>query len=152
MAPRRCYKALAVLLGMALVGCGGESDRAASTTDGASTVAPPNLTRFLLQADEVPGLRPMLSPQTDSGPPFDPLPDGGAERLERSGYVSTTYQPAPGERIGGVSSVLLFEAEAGAPDWMAYETSDDALRHQMPGSKIERFQVSDVPGAQGWTG
>ena len=94
----------------------------------------------------------MSSPQTDSGPPFDPLPEDGAERLKRSGYVSTTYQPAQGERIGGVSSVLLFEAEAGARDWMAYETSDEALRHQMPSSKIERSQVSDVPGARGWTG
>ena len=152
MAPRTCRRAPAVLLGMLIVGCGGESDRATSTTDVATTVAPPNLTQYLLQADEVPGLKPMSSPQTDSGPPFDPLPEDGAERLERSGYVSTTYQPAQGERIGGVSSVLLFEAEAGARDWMAYETSDEALRHQMPSSKIERFQVSDVPGAHGWTG
>ena len=152
MAPRTCYKALAVLLSMAIVGCGGGSDRATSTTDEVPTVAPPNLAQYLLQADEVPGLKPMSSPQTDSGPPFDPLPEGGAERLERSGFISTTYQHAQGERIGGVSSVLLFEAEAGARDWMAYETSDEALRHQMPDSKIERFQVSDVPGAQGWTG
>ena len=152
MAPRTCRRALSVLLGMLIVGCGGESDRATSTTDVATTVAPPNLTQYLLQDDEVPGLKPVSSPQTDSGPPFDPLPEDGAERLERSGYVSTTYQPAQGERIGGVSSVLLFEAEAGARDWMAYETSDEALRAQMPSSKIERFQVSDVPGAQGWTG
>jgi hypothetical protein len=137
---------------MLIVGCGGDSDGGTSTTDAATTVAPPNLEQYLLQDDEVPGLKPMSSPQTDSGPPFDPLPEDGAERLERSGYVSTTYQPAQGERIGGVSSVLLFEAEAGARDWMAYETSDEALRHQMPSSKIERFQVSDVPGAHGWTG
>ena len=137
---------------MLIVGCGGESDRATSTTDVATTLAPPNLTRYLLQVDEVPGLEPVSSPQTDSGPPFNPLPGDGAERLERSGYVSTTYQPAQGERIGGVSTVVLFEAEAGARDWMAYETSDEALRAQMPSSKIERFQVSDVPGAQGWTG
>ena len=144
--------ALAGLLGMLIVGCGGESDRATSTTDAATTVAPLDLTRYLLQADEVPGLTPVLSPQTDSGPPFNPLPEDGAGRLERSGYVSTTFQPAQGERIGGVSSVVLFEAEAGARDWMAYETSDEALRAQMPSSRIERFQVSDVPGAHGWTG
>ena len=152
MATRTCRSALAVLLGMLMVGCGGESDRATSTTDAATTVAPPDLRQYLLQADEVPGLKPVSSPQTDSGPPFNPLPEDGAERLERSGYVSTTYQPAQGERIGGVSTVLLFEAEAGARDWMAYETSDEALRAQMPSSKIERFQVSDVPGANGWTG
>ena len=152
MAPPICRLALAVLLGMLIVGCGGESDRAASTTDAATTVAPPDLTRYLLQADEVPGLEPLSSPQTDSGPPFAPLPEDGAERLERSGYVSTTYQPAQGERIGGVSTVVLFEAEAGARDWLAYETSEEALRAQMPHSKIERFHVSGVPGAQGWTG
>ena len=152
MAPRLCSIALAVLLGMLIAGCGGESDRATSTTDAATTVAPPDLTRYLLQADEVPGLTRLSSPQTDSGPPFDPLPEDGAERLERSGYVSTTYQPAQGERIGGVSTVVLFEAEAGARDWMAYETSEEALRAQMPHSKVERFQVSDVPGARGWTG
>ena len=152
MATRTCRSALAVLLGMLVVGCGGESDRATSTTDAATTVAPPDLRQYLLQADEVPGLTPVLSPQTDSGPPFNPLPEDGAERLERTGYVSTTYQPAQGERIGGVSSVLLFEAEAGARDWMAYETSDEALRAQLPSSKIERFQASDVPGAHGWTG
>ena len=152
MATRTCRSALAVLLGMLMVGCGGESDRATSTTDAATTVAPPDLRQYLLQADEVPGLKPVSSPQTDSGPPFNPLPEDGAERLERSGYVSATYQPAQGERIGGVSTVLLFEAEAGARDWMAYETSDEALRAQMPSSKIERFQVSDVPGANGWTG
>ncbi len=55
----------------------------------------------------------------------------GAERLERGGYVSTTYQPAQGRRIGGVSTVVLFDAGAGARDWMAYETSEDALRAQM---------------------
>jgi hypothetical protein len=152
MAARTYHIALAGLIGMLIVGCGGDSDRGTSTTDAATTVAPPNLEQYLLQDDEVPGLKPMSSPQTDSGPPFDPLPQDGAERLKRSGYVSTTYQPAQGERIGGVSSVLLFEAEAGARDWMAYETSDEALRHQMPRSKIERFQVSDVPGAHGWTG
>jgi hypothetical protein len=151
MAPRTSRMALAGLLGMLIVGCGGEADRATSTTDATTTVAPPNLEQFLLQADEVPGLEPMSSPQTDSGPPF-PLPEDGAERLRRSGYISTTYQPAEGDRSGGVSSVLLFETEAGARDWMAYETSDEAIRHQIPGAKVERFQVPGVPGAHGWTG
>jgi hypothetical protein len=130
----------------------GESEPATSRTDPPTTDAPPDLAQYLLQADEVPGLKPLSSPQTDSGPPFDPLPEDGAERLERSGYVSTTYQPAQGRRIGGVSTVVLFDTEAGARDWMAYETSEDALRAQMPDSKIERFHVPDVPGAQGWTG
>jgi hypothetical protein len=151
MAPRTSRVALAGLLGMLIVGCGGEADRATSTTDAAATVAPPNLEQYLLQVDEVPGLEPMSSPQTDSGEPFD-LPDEGTDRLRRSGYISTTYQPAEGDRSGGVSSVLLFETEAGARDWMAYETSDEAIRNQIPGATIKRFQVLDVPGAHGWTG
>jgi hypothetical protein len=145
---------------MLIVGCGGESDRATSTpaaattttkTDATMAVAPPNLEQYLLQVDEVPGLEPMSSPQTDSGEPFE-LPKDGAERLRRSGYISTTYQPAEGDRSGGVSSVLLFETEAGARDWMAYETSDVAIQHQIPGAQIKRFQVTDVPGGNGWTG
>ena len=94
----------------------------------------------------------MATPQADSGEPFD-LPKDGAERLGRSGYISTTYQRADGgDRGAGVSSVLLFETEAGARDWMAYETSDDAIQAQIPGAKITRFQVPDVPGASGWMG
>jgi hypothetical protein len=136
---------------MLVVGCGGESDRATSTTDAATSVVPPSLEQYLLRVDEVPGLEPVSSPQTVSGEPFD-LPEDGVERLRRSGYVSTTYQPAEGDRSGGVSSVLLFETEAGARDWMAYETSDEAIQQQIPGAKINRFQVPAVPGAHGWTG
>src|SRR5918993_1796060 len=123
MAPVTSHIALAALLGMLVAGCGGGSDRATSptetgttTTDAVTTTAPPSVERYLLQADEVPGLEPMSSPQTDSGEPF-PLPTDGAEQLRRSGYISTTYQPAQGDRGAGVSSVLLFDTEAGARDW-----------------------------------
>ena len=151
MAPRTSRMALAGLLGMLIVGCGGESDRATSTTDAATTVAPPNLEQYLLQVDEVPGLEPMSSPQTDSGN------RSICPRTVPSGFgeVATSRRPTSpleGDRSGGVSSVLLFETEAGARDWMAYETSDEAILHQIPGAKIKRFRVPDVPGASGWTG
>ena len=152
MAPRTSRTAVAALLGLLTVGCAGESERATSTTDAATTLAPPNVERYLLQADEVPDLAQVSSPQTDTGPPFNPLPEDAAELLRSSGYISTTYQPAEGDRGAGVSSVLLFETEAGAHDWLAYETSDEAIRDQIPGAKIKRFQVPDVPGANGWTG
>ena len=48
--------------------------------------------------------------------------------------------------------MLLFESEAGAQDWMAYETSDEAILHQIPNAQLERFEVPEVPGAEGWTG
>jgi hypothetical protein len=51
-----------------------------------------------------------------------------------------------------VSSVLLFFTRTGAQDWMAYETSLEAIRLQIPGAEIERFDVPEVPGATGWTG
>ena len=159
MALRKTRIALSGLLGMLAVGCGIESDPTTSTTDAvttstsdaATTAAPPNVDQYLLQVDEGPGLEPMSSPLTDSGEPF-PLPKGGAELLERSGYISTTYQTGQGDSSAGVSSVLLFETEAGARDWMIYETSAEALRHQIPNGKFKRFQVPDVPGATGWTG
>jgi hypothetical protein len=151
MARRASLLALAGLLCALVAGCDGDAERATSTADAATTAAPPNLEQYLMQDDEVPGLEPIESPRTDSGPPFD-LPEGGTERLERSGYISTTYQPAVGDGSAGVSSVLLFETEAGARDWMAYETSDEAIQYQIPGTAIERFQVPDVPGAHGWTG
>ncbi|MEO5666219.1 MAG: hypothetical protein ABIR39_23355 [Nocardioides sp.] len=136
---------------MLMVGCGGQPDRAASTTDAAATDAPPSVEKYLLQVDEVPGLTPLSSPQANSGEPFD-LSDEGAELLRRSGFISTTYQPAEGDRGAGVSSVMLFESEAGARDWMAYEISDEAIQLQIPGTKVKRFRVPDVPGATGWTG
>lgn len=149
------------LVGMLVVGCGGRADPPASTPDETSPEAtssdatteatPPALDQYLLKADEVPGLTPIASPQTDSGEPFD-LSESGAELLRRSGYISTTYQPADGARGAGVSSVLLFETDAGARDWMAYETSDEGIQDLIPGATIKRFEVPGVPGATGWTG
>jgi hypothetical protein len=107
--------------------------------------------RFLLQPDELPGLTPILTPTTDSAEPFD-LPVEGTELLEKVGYISTTYQPAEGDTCAGVSSVMLFETEEGAQEWMAYETSDEVIRYQIPDTEIARFQVPEVPGANGWTG
>lgn len=155
MTSRPSRTALVVLLGVMVAGCGGDPERPSSTdattSDATATDAPVDVARFLLQPDEVPGLTPGPSPFTDPGEPFD-LPDDGAEVLERSGYVSTTYQTAQGPHGAGVSSVLLFESEAGARDWMAYETSDEALHQQLPDSKLTWFEVADVPGATGWTG
>jgi hypothetical protein len=141
-----------------LSGCGSD-DAAPASRDNPANASPtsaapaasPNLDQHLLQVDEGPGLEPMSSPQTDSGEPF-PLPEGGTETLQRSGYISTTYQTGEGDSIAGVSSVLLFETAAGARDWMTYETSAAVLRHQIPDGEFKWFQIPDVPGATGWTG
>jgi hypothetical protein len=147
MASRPWRTALLGILGLLVVGCGADPDPAPSPPSSAA----PDLDRFLLEADDIPGLKPVSSPFTHSDDPFE-LPDEGTKILARVGYVSTTYQPAEGDGQAGVSSVLLFDTEAGAQDWMAYEVSDAALHEQLPDSRIRRFEVTDIPGANGWTG
>lgn len=151
MASRASGIALAGLLGVLVMGCGGGAGRAPSTTEGSTTDAPINVDRYLLEADELPGLTPVSSPLTHTDEPFD-LSEEGAGLLRRTGYISTTYQPAQGGLSAGVSSVLLFGTEAGARDWMAFEISDEALQLQIPGARFKRFKVPDIPGASGWTG
>ena len=141
---------LTALLGMFLVGCGDDPGRPTRTPEPTSMVTPANLDDFLLRADEVPGLRPVSTPMSPLGEPFE-LDKDGAERLRRSGYISTTYQPAEGQGAG-VSSVLLFFTRTGAHEWMEYETRLEAIRLQIPGATIRRFRVPEVPGAIGWTG
>jgi hypothetical protein len=152
---RPCRTAVAVLLGVLVAGCGADPDPPstpdATTSDAATTDTPVDVDRYLLLAGELPGLDPVSSPFTDTGQPFD-LPEEDADLLDRTGYVSTTYQPAEGAGVAGVSSVLLFESENGARDWMAYETSDETLHHLLPDSTITRFEVPEIPGATGWTG
>ena len=150
MASHPWRTALAGLLGLVVVGCGGDPGPP-STPATTAADTPTDMDRYLLAADEIPGLKPMSSPFTHSDDPFE-LPAEGVEILERVGYISTTYQPAEGDGQAGVSSVLLFDTEAGARDWMAYEVSDEAIRAQLPDSTIKRFEVRDIPGANGWTG
>jgi hypothetical protein len=150
MAPGRCHIAIAGLLGVLVVGCGGGSDSPTKSPT-TTTTAAPAIERYLLQDDEMPDLKPVSSPETSSRDPFA-LTEDGAEHLQHSGFISTTYQPAEGDNGAGVSSVMLFKTAAGAREWMAYETSDAGIKAQLPDSKVERFEVADVPGATGWTG
>src|SRR5687768_17408805 len=107
MASRPCRIALVVLLGVLVVGCGADPERPsptdAITTDATTTTAdtPVDVERYLLLAGELPGLDPVSSPFTDTGEPFD-LPAEDVDLLDRTGYVSTTYQPAEGARSAGV--------------------------------------------------
>jgi hypothetical protein len=155
MARRAALVALLGLLVALLVGCGGDDEPSTSSpetpTESAEVAGPTGLEEYLLQDGDIPGLVPIDSPVTNESDPFD-LPPGGAEVLQRSGYVSTTFQPAEGEEAAGVSSVLLFDSEQGARAWMAYETLESVLRFQIPEGDFDRFRVRDVPGARGWTG
>ena len=132
-------------------GCGEDPASTPRRSEAPRSAAPADVERYLLEADDIPGLAPVSTPFTDPADPFE-LDEEGARRLERSGYVSSTYQPAEGDGIAGVSSVLLFDTEAGAQDWMAYETSIEALELQIPDGRFRRFEVPAIPGATGWTG
>jgi hypothetical protein len=155
MARRAALVALSGLLAALLVACGGEDQERTNPpdtpTESAEVAGPTDLEQYLLQDGDIPGLSPINSPVTNEGDPFE-LPPGGAEVLQRSGYVSTTFQPAEGDFGAGVSSVLLFDSEQGARAWMAYETAESVLRFQIPEGEFARFRVRDVPGAHGWTG
>ena len=149
MVPRTSRIALAGLLGVLLVGCEGESERATSTpdaapttTDAATSLTPTNLEQYLLQVDEVPGLEPMATPQTDSGS-RSIYPRTGSSGF---GAVATSRRPtSPPKATAAPASAAscCSTTEAGARDWMAYETSGEAIRHQIPGGEDRA-----VPGSR----
>jgi hypothetical protein len=112
-----------------------------------------NLEQFLMQAGEEPGFDPVESARVDSGVESLGLTAAGTARLRRSGFISITYQPiAADDGNAGVTNVQLFKTEAGAQDWLEYETSDEGIHSHVPETKIRRFTVRGVPGARGWTG
>ncbi len=81
------------------------------------------------------------------------VPDDEARRLRRAGFLAFTFQPVVVDGgNAGVTNVHLFETARGARDWMAWETSDEGIHRQIPDTKIDRFTVSGIPGARGWTG
>ena len=114
--------------------------RAGDERDVATTAAQPNLERYLLQDDEVPDLEPVVA--------ADRLraavrPADGADLLQRSGYISTTYQPAQGEHGAGVAASCSSRPRP-AHALMAYETSDEAIQYQIP-ARRRALQVPTSP-------
>lgn len=147
---------LAALLCAFAAGCGSDDSESAARAKPASAAAaaavPPNLERFLLQNDEIPGFDRVESPRVDSSVESFAGPTGGADRLRKTGFVSATFQPIVGAKgNGGFTNVVLFKSEAGAREWMAFESSDKAVARQLPGAKVKRFSVSAIPGAHGYT-
>ena len=166
--------AFTVMLMVALLGVAacGDDDGDGGGTTAASDVETPattaaesgetqpatvDLKRFLLRNGEEPGFKWIASPRTETGVEAfvqgGDLPDDAAQRLRRAGFISFTYQPmAVDGGNAGVTNVHLFETEQGARDWMEWETSDEGIHSQIPDTKIDRFTVSGIPGARGWTG
>jgi len=143
---------LVALAGLACAfaaGCGEDSKPEAAKPRPATA----NLEQFLMQAGEEPGFDPIESAHVDSGMESLGLTAAGTARLRRSGFISITYQPiAADDGNAGVTNVHLFKTEAGAQDWLEYETSDAGIHSHVPETKIRRFTVAGVPGARGWTG
>jgi hypothetical protein len=141
-----------------LGGCGGGDSEGEEAAVGASRTAEPepadvDLTTFLLHADEEPGFAPIETPQVQEGTSALLMPGVDPERAERSGFISTAYQPieADDQRAAGATVVNLFESEAKARAWSAYESSPEGIKAFATG-KIRPFAVPEVPGARGRTG
>lgn len=142
---------LAALACAFAAGCGDEAKRDAAHAK--PQAAKVNLEQFLMQAGEEPGFTPVELPRVDSALDSFGLSAAGVERLRRSGFSATTFQPIAGDDgSGGVSNVRLFKTEAGARAWMEYETSEKTIRSQGLGVVFRRFTVEGLPGARGWTG
>src|SRR5687767_7726447 len=136
------------------------SDTERTATAAKSDEAQPakvDLKRFLLQDGEEPGFKRIAAPRTETGLEAfvqgGDVPDDAAQRLRRSGFISFTFQPMVVEGgNAGVTNVHLFKTAQGARDWMERETSDEGIHGQIPDTKIDRFTVSGIPRARGWTG
>jgi hypothetical protein len=150
---------LAVAVAIMLpVGCGdGDADTEDATTGAAQTTAPDStkvdLTTFLMRPGEEPGFKPVETPQVQKGVDALLMPGVDPERAERSGFISTAYQPIEAEdrKAAGVTVVNLFESEAQARDWSTYESSREGIK-AFAESKVRPFTVPDVPGARGRSG
>jgi hypothetical protein len=116
-----------------------------------------DLKPFLLQDGEEPGFKRIAAPQTETGVQAfvqgGDVPDAAAQRLRRAGFLSFTFQPIVVDGgNAGVTNVHLFKTAQGARYWMEWETSDKGIHGQIPNTQIDRFTVSAIPGARGWTG
>ena len=133
---------------------------AAATTAADSDEAQPvevNLERFLLKDGEEPGFERIGAARSETGVEAFVLggdvPDDEAQRLRRAGFLSFMFQPVGVDGgNAGVTNVHLFKTAQGARDWMKWETSNEGIHRQIPDTKIDRFAVSGIPGARGWTG
>jgi hypothetical protein len=168
---RTAFVALLMVSSLGIVACGddngGEGEataapdvEATATTAAGGDEAQPakaDLERFLLRDGEEPGFKRIAAPRTETGVEAfvqgGDVPDDEARRLRRAGFIAFTFQPVVVDGgNAGVTNVHLFETARGARDWMEWETSDEGIHRQIPGTKIDRFTVSGIPGARGWTG
>ena len=154
--------ALAGLACAFAAGCGDDSasDAAESTSQTAKAKSQPgkiDLEPFLLQDGEEPGFKRIGISHTDSGLEAfvqgGDFPDDQVQRLRHAGFIAFTFQPMGVDGgNAGVTNAHLFETALGAREWLEWETSDAGIHEQIPDTKIDRFTVSGVPGARGWTG
>ena len=168
---RTAFTVLLVVSLLGLAGCGEDNGdeggttaasdvEATATTTAESDEAQPakvDLKQFLLQDGEEPGFKRIAAPRTETGVDAfvqgGDIPDDAAQRLRRAGFISFMFQPMAVEGgNAGVTNVHLFETAQGARDWMKWETSDEGIHRQIPDTKVDRFTVSSIPGARGWTG
>jgi hypothetical protein len=143
----------------AAAGCGGDADvkppaKHAGTTGARGAT---DVQQFLLARGEEPGYEPS-GPVTkvsnveefaanDARDPADAR--RRVRRLRDRGFVSFTVRHLEGKQGPGLTNVLLFTSAAGATRDAAQERRDLDVDYR--GWTVKRFDISDVPGAFGWT-
>lgn len=157
MSRRRSDRALIVLtavFGFVMTACGGGP----STKSAPEPVAPaarPDLTRFLIRANEEPGWAPIGKPETISTVSAfveDEEDIAAAEkRLREEGFEVFVVQHLEDKtgHFGGVTNVSLFTTAEGANRELRHRTG--TVEQDFAGATIERFTVPGVPSAQGFT-
>jgi hypothetical protein len=160
---------MVAVLALATAGCGtnGDDESPSGTTSGDSTtttstqesVTPTgaaDMDRFLIRADELPGLSP-------SGEPLELLslralveefgaPEAEERRLRDHGFqLLVTQMLVGGSDAAGISSVDLFASADGATRELAYLLSNKEEDAPAGIENFEQFDVPGVPTATGWT-
>ena len=151
-----------VSLAMGVAACGGDDDEASDKTTGTTgttettetTGVQPDLERFLLASGEEPGYEPSAGPpeQLSSAEELagrSKQPKAEARRLRDEGFVSFVRRELEGKNGPGVTSLILFDSEAGAKREAAAARRNLDVEYR--GWTLKHFDVPGVPGAFGWT-
>jgi hypothetical protein len=145
---------MVTVLALAMVGCGDDESTTATTT--AAAAAASKLDRFLVRANEAPGLSPEGEPKVLSSlkalvAEFG-VPEADQRRLQEHGFEATVTQMLVGPSdAAGISTVDVFASEAGAAQELEYLVSNKEKDAPEGVKNFERFDVPGAPTAVGWT-
>jgi hypothetical protein len=138
------------VVALVVTGCGADPTTTASAPEPAA-----DMDRFLVRADEAPGLSPAGEPL--ALPSLRALveefgaPEAEERRLRAHGFQMLVTQMLDGPAAAGLSAVDLFASEDGAARELQYLLSNKEEDAPAGLENFERFDVPGVPTATGWT-